>query len=87
MKALNIFIFLVATIYFCQLGAQAPNISGSNFFNDGTGNIINLTDGVVYKELDDGTLLNLSSGELYKRIADGTIIKLDTKISVPIKIK
>ena len=41
----------------------------------------------VYKKLDDGTLLNLNSGELYKRIADGTIIKLDTKISVPIKIK
>ena len=87
MRALNIFIFLVATIYFCQLGAQAPNLSGNNFFNDGTGNIVNITDGVVYKKLDDGTLLNLNSGELYKRIADGTIIKLDTKISVPIKIK
>ena len=87
MKALNIFIFMVAIIYFCQLGAQTPDLSGSNFFKDGTGNIINLTDGVVYKELDDGTLLNLNSGELYKRIADGTIIKLNTSIAVPIKIK
>ena len=87
MKALNIFIFLIAMIYFCRLGAQTPDLSGSNFFKDSTGNIINLTDGVVYKELDDGTLLNLSSGELYKRIADGTIIKLDTRITVPIKIK
>ena len=87
MKALNIFIFLVATLYFYKLGAQTPDLSGSNFFKDGTGNIINLTNGVVYKELGDGTLLNLSSGELYKRVADGTIIKLDTGISVPIKIK
>ena len=87
MKALNIFIFMVAIIYFCQLGAQTPDLSGSNFFKDSTGNIINLTDGVVYKELDNGTLLNLNSGELYKRIADGTIIKLDTSIAVPIKIK
>ncbi len=87
MKSLNIFIFLVATIFFRQLSAQAPDLSGSNFFKDNTGNIINLTDGIVYKELGDGTLLNLSSGELYKRIADGTIIKLDTKISVPIRIK
>ena len=72
---------------FVSLARKPPTFLGIIFFNDGTGNIVNLTDGVVYKELDDGTLLNLSSGELYKRIADGTIIKLDTKISVPIKIK
>ena len=87
MKLQNILIFLVATIYSYQISAQTPDLSGSNFFKDGTGNIINLTDGIVYKDLGDGALLNLSSGELYKRIADGTIIKLDTKIAVPIKIK
>ena len=53
MRALNIFIFLVATIYFCQLGAQAPNLSGNNFFNDGTGNIVNITDGLnQYFDID-----------------------------------
>ena len=87
MKLQNILIFLVATIYSYQINSQTPDLSGSNFFKDGTGNIINLTDGIIYKDLGDGALLNLSSGELYKRIADGTIIKLDTKIAVPIKIK
>ena len=67
--------------------AQTPNLSGKDFFNDGTGNIINLTTGTVYKDLGDGTVLNLNSGEIYKKVADGTIIKLETDINIPIKIR
>ncbi|MEC9247686.1 MAG: hypothetical protein VX986_01545 [Pseudomonadota bacterium] len=67
--------------------AQTPNLSGKDFLNDGTGNIINMTTGAVYKDLGDGTVLNLKSGEIYKRVADGTIIKLETDINIPIKIK
>jgi len=67
--------------------AQTPNLSGKDFFNDGTGNIINLTTGVVYKDLGDGTVLNLKSGEIYKKVADGTVIKLETDINIPIEIK
>jgi len=70
---------------FC--GAQTPDLSGKNFFDDETGNIVNLATGVVYKKLGDGTLLNLNSGEIYKRIADGTIIRLETNIKVPIEIR
>ena len=67
--------------------AQTPNLSGKDFLNDGTGNIVNLTTGAVYKDLGDGTVLNLNSGEIYKKIADGTIIKLETDINIPIEIK
>ena len=82
-------VFIIITGFFngSALKAQTPELSGKNFFKDGTGNIINLSSGIVYKDLGDGTLLNLNSGELYKRISDGTIIKLETDINVPIKIK
>ena len=86
-KATNISTLILGLLLSTQVKSQAPDFSGKDFLKDGTGNIINLTTGIVYKDLGDGTVLNLNSGEIYKQIADGTIIKLETDINVPIKIK
>ena len=86
-KRLIIIIFLFGSMYIHQTHSQTPDFSGDNFIKDGAGNIVNLTNGIVYKDIGDGTLLNLNSGELYKKIADGTIIRLETEIKVPINIK
>ena len=86
-KILPILLLTFGLLIVSRPEAQTPNLSGKDFLNDGTGNIVNLTTGAVYKDLGDGTVLNLSSGEIYKKVADGTIIKLETDINIPLEIR
>lgn len=75
----------ILVIFSSIISAQSiPPLDSPNLFKDGTGNIINLTTGNVYKDLGDGTVIDLNSGDIFKKIDDGTIIKLESEIKVPI---
>ena len=81
----KITLLLIYLIINISVTAQTmPSIEGQNLLKDGTGNIINLTTGNVYKDLGDGTVIDLNSGDIFKKIDDGTIIKLESDIKVPI---
>ena len=84
MKSIIIFLFILAIFDSIASAQSILPLESPNFIKDGTGNIINLTTGNVYKDLGNGTVIDLNSGDIFKKIDDGTIIKLESQIKVPI---